>query len=344
MENEYFYKNMMKSNSKNTPTISIIIPVFNAEKTIERCIQSLQEQTYEEMEFLFIDDGSTDATSKLIKQYQASDHRIKYFFQCNSGVSSARNYGLKLAQGEYVGFCDADDWVDKDTYELLIYNLKNNKADISIVQLYYERICGSRETPFGNDNRLYVMSPSEAVCEMDKGKLFLGHIWNKLFKKEILQGIAFDKDIFMCEDTLFVHLAISKANLIVFQNSCKYHYVEMSNSLSSSRANKKYLTRRNAYLQIEKICRSNCFYSALPYVYNNIIEGDFSIAWAMAIERKLSRDFYSAIRKEIKKYMDEIRHSGNNSTYTKSFMKSIFLLDRRFFCIYAKIIDKRRGK
>lgn len=336
----------MYNNSKKEPTISVIIPVFDAQETIERCVQSLQKQTYGKLEFLFIDDGSTDATSEIIKRHQVSDNRIRYYYQSNNGVSSARNYGLELAQGEYIGFCDADDWVDEDIYELLVNNILENNADISIVQLYYERDNGIREMPFGNDNRLYVMSPSETACEMNKGKLFLGHIWNKLFSRKVLQGITFAKNIYMCEDALFVHLALSNANTIVFQNTCKYHYVEMSNSLSSRRGNVKYLTRREAYLQIEQVCLKEGFRKALPYVYNNIIEGDLLIAQTVALDSKLNRDYYFEIKKEIKKYTDEIRclsKSNMNSVSHVSLLKTLFFINRHVFCSYVKLIHKRQG-
>ena len=129
----------MYNNSKKEPTISVIIPVFDAQETIERCVQSLQKQTYGKLEFLFIDDGSTDATSEIIKRHQVSDNRIRYYYQSNNGVSSARNYGLELAQGEYIGFCDADDWVDDEPTRVRDDNAADDHANA------YQRVGGHVE-------------------------------------------------------------------------------------------------------------------------------------------------------------------------------------------------------
>ena len=120
----------MYNNSKKEPTISVIIPVFDAQETIERCVQSLQKQTYGKLEFLFIDDGSTDATSEIIKRHQVSDNRIRYYYQSNNGVSSARNYGLELAQGEYIGFCDADDWYEHNMIEVMVRTIEEQNVDV----------------------------------------------------------------------------------------------------------------------------------------------------------------------------------------------------------------------
>ena len=114
------------------PLISVIVPIYNAEQYIDRCIKSILKQTYSNLEVLLIDDGSSDGSSSICKQYELSDNRVHYYHQHNSGVSAARNKGLDIAKGEYIGFCDADDWIESDMYEVLYSMINSSQSDIAI--------------------------------------------------------------------------------------------------------------------------------------------------------------------------------------------------------------------
>ncbi|MBQ7792832.1 MAG: glycosyltransferase family 2 protein, partial [Clostridia bacterium] len=126
------------SESFNQPLISIIIPVYNAAHYFERCIKSVLEQTYKNLEIILIDDGSTDGSEKLCDQYKEIDDRIKVVHKKNGGQSSARNLGLTMITGDYVGFVDSDDYIEKDMYEYLYNNMVKYHADISICHFYSE--------------------------------------------------------------------------------------------------------------------------------------------------------------------------------------------------------------
>ena len=117
--------------------ISIIIPVYNVENYIERCIDSLISQSYINLEIILVDDGSTDKSGEICDRYAVVDNRIKVIHIKNSGRGEARNIGLSQANGQYIGFVDSDDWVEKDLYKYLIENIEETKADISICA-YYE--------------------------------------------------------------------------------------------------------------------------------------------------------------------------------------------------------------
>ena len=114
------------------PLISVIVPIYNAEQYIDRCLKSILKQTYSNLEVLLIDDGSSDGSSSICKQYELSDNRVHYYHQHNSGVSAARNKGLDIAKGEYIGFCDADDWIESDMYEVLYSMINSSQSDIAI--------------------------------------------------------------------------------------------------------------------------------------------------------------------------------------------------------------------
>ena len=112
------------------PTVSIIVPIYNVEKYLGRCLDSLLAQTLKNIEIIAVNDGSTDLSLKILKEYSIKDSRIKIINKPNGGVSSARNEGIQLASGEFIGFVDPDDWVDPEMYEDMVNHAKNEKADI----------------------------------------------------------------------------------------------------------------------------------------------------------------------------------------------------------------------
>ncbi len=111
-------------------TISVIIPVYNTEKELPKCLKSICDQTYKDLEIICIDDGSTDGSSQVLDEFSMKDNRIKVVHQKNGGESNARNTGLKMASGEYIAFCDCDDWIDTDMYEILARELNCENIDM----------------------------------------------------------------------------------------------------------------------------------------------------------------------------------------------------------------------
>lgn len=118
--------------------ISIIVPVYNVELYIHQCIDSIVNQTYQDIEILLIDDGSTDKCRNICDEYARIDHRIRVFHTENKGLSAARNLGLREARGEYIGFVDSDDWIEPNMYEVLLQQLEKNGAEISVCELFVE--------------------------------------------------------------------------------------------------------------------------------------------------------------------------------------------------------------
>lgn len=322
--------------------ISIIVPVFNSETTLEKCLNSLINQSYKNIEILVIDDGSTDKSAAIIKEMIQKDKRIHYFYQNNAGVSSARNYGLSLAKGEYIGFCDSDDWIELDMYEILLENLLNEKADVSIIQLYWDKINGSSEMPFGNDNSYYVFNKDEALIELNKGKLFLGQLWNKIFRKEVIANVRFDEKIYICEDVLFLNMALNNSSTVVFQNTCKYHYIQTADSAMEREYNYKYWTRREAYLKIVEMFVKEKKVFALPYVYKAIIEGDIQIAKKMFYSKCLDKNHYMILKNDMKnafKYLNAIKDQVD--LVTKIEVK-IYDTGRLAFFLYMYLLTFRK--
>lgn len=130
--------NDLENRQNSFPLISIIVPVYNVQEYLERCVVSLLHQTYHNLEIILIDDGSTDDSPKLCKELQNRDARIKFVSQINQGIGAVRNLGLSMAHGEYVGFVDSDDWVDEDMYESLLKLMLERNADVVCCAHYRE--------------------------------------------------------------------------------------------------------------------------------------------------------------------------------------------------------------
>lgn len=222
------------------PLISVIVPVYNVATFLVRCLDSLAKQTYTNIEFLLVDDGSTDNSGEICRRYAADDRRFRYLHQQNAGVSAARNLGLQEAKGEYLGFCDSDDWVDPDLYETLLALCIANQADISIVTCAVEEAEGT--VPFEDSEEIFRMCGTEALVEMHKAQKFAGQMWNKLIKRQLLQGKRFSQDIAIYEDILLLSEVFREAERVVYQKKHKYHYVIHPQSALNRSMNEKHWT------------------------------------------------------------------------------------------------------
>ncbi len=204
---------------KNAGLISIIVPVYNAEKYFCQCIESILTQSYSNFELILIDDGSPDRCSELCDEYARLDSRIKTIHQKNSGVSVARNTGLKVAKGEYVVFCDSDDEVKPDY--LLHFMDKPAQYDLVIGGFQYIDNIGKNVGFKAYDFKKYKELHSNGVFELI-GKCALSSVWGKRFNRSIIERyhILFDPELEFAEDTLFsVQYMIHSNSILVLQNT-----------------------------------------------------------------------------------------------------------------------------
>lgn len=230
--------------------VSIIVPVYNCEKYMEVCIDSILIQSYYNIEVIIIDDGSTDNTYKIIKEYINKDKRIKYFKQENSGPSVARNRGIEKANGEYLIFIDSDDFIEKIYVEKLVNEIKGKNFDIVC--------CGYIDkSKYGivklNDFWInkYELNKQEFLSCVCKG--IGGVLWSKIFRKDIIieNKIRMNPKIFMSEDLIFILEYCKYINRIGVINECLYHYNRLNYSSISSNIDINYL--ENYVLLINKI-------------------------------------------------------------------------------------------
>lgn len=221
--------------------VSIIVPVYNVEKYLEKCIDSILNQTFHEFELILVDDGSNDLSGEICEKYKKNDFRIRVIHKKNGGLSSARNSGLSIAKGEYISFIDSDDYIDKDMISILYNNIIKNEADISICD-YYEVYSNEKKIERVNcDNVEVVMNNTEALNKIyeEKGWLYVV-AWNKLYKKELFENIKFMEGK-IHEDEIIAHELLYNAKRIVYTNKKLYYYLQRKDSIMGESFNIKKL-------------------------------------------------------------------------------------------------------
>ncbi|WJH32304.1 glycosyltransferase [Paenibacillus sp. CC-CFT747] len=227
--------------------VSVIIPVFNAQRYIRSCIESLLTQSLHESEFIFVNDGSKDNGERIIKEYQEEDNRIILINQANQGVSAARNAGIKVARGKYLGFVDADDSVDLDFLETLYSEAENDQCDIVVSALEIE-LEGRRvvtESPFPAGLVMGTKEIEEEVLPYFIKTDQLNTACTKLYRRTVIQdnGVEFPLKVALGEDGIFNMRAFQRAKRIKFIRYTGYHYRETAGSATRNLRDKDYFQR-----------------------------------------------------------------------------------------------------
>ena len=211
------------------PMISVIVPVYNVSAYLERCMRSLLDQTYTNLEIILVDDGSTDGSGDLCDQWAARDSRIRVIHRKNNGLSQARNDGLDAATGEFITFVDSDDILSPHLCRVL-YNAMGRKADISICEA--EHIFGDKPYAFAVCEEQEILTGYQAICQMWYQKSFLPSAWAKLYRRELFDGIRFTVGR-LFEDIDLMHEVFARANTIVYNRSRLYGYVHREGSITT---------------------------------------------------------------------------------------------------------------
>ncbi len=217
------------------PMITMIIPVYNAERTIARCIDSVLKQEYTNFELLIVDDGSTDNSGAICDSYEEKDSRIRVIHQENSGVSASRNLALSLARGTYVQFLDSDDWITPNAMRLLSNAALTFHCDMVISDFY--RVSGKRVSHKGNIDEEGLLTTEEFAAYMleNPADFYYGVLWNKLYRREIIETyqLKMDPAISWCEDFMFNLEYIRHAKTFYVLPVPLYYYVNTKGSLAN---------------------------------------------------------------------------------------------------------------
>ena len=212
--------------------ISIIIPVYNSAQYLERCLESVLNQTHRNLEIIIVNDGSQDCSREIIECFSSQDQRIVALHQKNQGVSAARNAGLAIAKGDFIGFVDADDEVHYDMYEFLHHNLETYEVDIS--HCGFELVKPDSIIKFHDTGNILLQNKIEALKELLLGKRVEPSTCNKLFKRNVLERVRFATHLKINEDLLFNIEAFNNAQRSIFEDIVKYRYHYNSISVSHS--------------------------------------------------------------------------------------------------------------
>ncbi len=250
--------------------VSVIIPVYNVEKYIEKCLDSLVNQTLKDIEIIVVNDGSPDNSQKIIDKYvKKYPNIVKSYIKKNGGQGSARNYGLKKATGEYIGYVDSDDYVSIDMYEKMYNKAKKDKSDIVICQNYID-----------NDGKITI--DSEEFVNIHDNRVFFGKmaVWNKIYKKEILVNNKINfKERVWYEDLAFTLKSIINSKNISFVDEPLYYYLIRPGSTMNNSNVEKNLEILDAFSDIiSYLDRKKCFdlyYDRIEFlaVYHIYISG-----------------------------------------------------------------------
>lgn len=285
------------------PKVSIIIPVYNVEKYLCRCLDSIINQSLKDIEIILVDDGSQDNCGKICDDYASTDNRIRVIHKKNAGVSSARNSGLEIASGEYIGFVDADDFAIDTMFEVLYSQAVLFEADISMCHFFRvdaeHKLETHKKIP-GPENIKKLNSRGAIDIVLDFNQAVQVAVWNKLFKRSVLRQLKFDVNKKMSEDFEFLIQAIIKSQTIICIPQALYgYYVQREGSATFCGKSVEWYGEQNAHIaSIVKII--NEFDPELRNIAigYKCVNGSLSLANGMVYSGKLEISAVKQIRDE----------------------------------------------
>lgn len=251
--------------------ISVIIPVYNVEKELRRCLDSIIGQTYRNLEIILVDDGSTDKSGSICDEYENKDSRTKVIHKRNGGLSDARNCGIEIATGNYITFVDSDDYVTADYVEYLLMEAKKNGADVSIVS--HKKIWNENDQLNDVKEIQKIFTPIEAVEDLFYQRHIETSAWGKLYRRNIFQNIRFPVGL-LYEDLATTYLLLLNSKKIVWSNAKKYYYFQREDSIMYREFSEKKMDRIHIseeildkvhlqYPELEKAAISRTFISCI---------------------------------------------------------------------------------
>lgn len=317
----------------NLVKISVIVPVYKVEKYLEKCLNSILNQTYKNLEIILVDDGSPDNCGVICDQYAKLDNRIIVIHKENGGLSEARNAGLNIASGDLIGFVDSDDYIEPSMFQVLYDNLVSHKADISLCGVY---LVDDDEKELGH---LIVENKTCTGKEiLEKYDFFYGGyvvVWNKLYRKEIFEDLRFKKGR-IHEDEFIFHHVFSKCSTVVSVPIPLYNYLQRPNSIMGNHSGNEQLDVMEALIE-----RMN-WYISQRYSSHSIYRIVRQIDMVAFLTHKYKLDTYEVVRK--KELINNYRRAINSFLKYSKNAKHILIgmLSMVSPCMTYRIIMKER--
>ena len=284
------------------PLISIIVPIYKVEKYLERCVQSIVDQTYKNLEIILVDDGSPDNCPAMCDAWAKRDCRIKVIHKKNGGLSDARNAGMAIANGELMGFVDSDDWISPEMYQLLYERLEADNSDISAcgVEMVWEDGTPSRML---TKSGCCVLDREEAMQAIIEESWLKQPVWYKLYKTEQIRDISFPVGKYH-EDVFWSYQAVARARRVSVVDTPCYHYTQRSGSIMGEGYSLKRLDSLDAkVLRLTYVCEY--FPQLIPSAHSNLL---FSCMYAFQMcLQHLTPPEIELARERIEKIIDIVK-------------------------------------
>lgn len=314
--------------------ISIIVPAYNIADYLGRCLDSLLAQSYENLEIIVVDDGSSDQTAEVLDTYAAKDSRIIAVYQSNQGVSAARNHGLDLATGDYIGFTDGDDFVESDMFAFLVQLLEEKRVDIA--HCGYQMVFPNHIDYYYNTGTERLLNQDEGVYELLTGTMIEPGLWNKLYRAELFQSVRLAEGVQETEDLLCNFELFMLAENSYFADVPKYHYMLREGSATTTvMSEKKHQDRFHVASTMLERCKENdVLYSAAYEKYIRIIiENATQKNW-----QKLRQEFRQRLKAEVGTVLREKKISRK----LKGMVLGIVYMPRLYYLV-RRAYEKKTG-
>lgn len=310
--------------------ISVIVPIYKVEKHLNKCLDSLINQTYKNLEIILVDDGSPDRCGIICDEYSKKDNRIMVIHKDNEGVASARNLGMEVATGEYIGFVDSDDWIESDMYELLMKNALEYDADISMCgENVYENglIISSK-----GDSSIIFMDQLEARKFTVVGGS-MGLIWNKIYKTSIVKNVRFSSEYGCSEDLIFVYDVVRNVNKVVYEKSEKYNYFRREGGITKGEFG------YGAFGVVDvmrKMMESEKGTEVYPYCIKGYTDAAYTVLSGI-IKNKKCEDKFNDLIYSILDLRKQIIFGGHHSLKDKVKVILITISPKLYKCVIKKV-------
>ena len=307
--------------------VSVIVPIYNVENYVKKCLDSLAAQTLEDVEFILIDDGSTDSSGKIADQY-SSDPRFRIFHTENRGLSAARNYGIDQSHGEYLMFVDGDDWVDPEFCRIPYETAKKKEADLIVFQVYHIKNGKIRKNKSAAKN-----IPIGIVDNYTAIKYGYNTVWNKLYKRELFDSIRYPEGrVFEDIATTYKLIHIAKRTVII-NNYLYYYYIGREGSITNAQS--------SLYFADRFIATKEQYEDMILYGYPE--DRRLALLWAAAIrylvrKQPCNEETYL----QASQVVDSIIGLPKQISLKQRVALAAWRTDKRLFAFLCKVTGKRK--
>lgn len=321
--------------------LSVIVPVYNLEAELPRCLDSILAQTYSNLEILVVDDGSQDNSQQVIEAYASQDSRIKPIFQENAGVTAARLAGIAQAAGSWIGFVDGDDEIEPSMYERLLKNASVHHADIS--HCGYQMVFpDGRVHYFHNSGTCKLQNSETAVRDLLEGTLVEPGLCNKLYRSKLFLDLPsrMDTSIRINEDFLMNYYLFSAAEYAVFEDWCPYHYIVRRTSASRAKMNAHKIYDP---IRVKETILADVSEQLIPDARNAFLSTCIYTYCSLALEKQT---LYAQARKHIRKKLSQRRswfpHLPKKARLLAFLIVNAPVLFHFLYPIYSRFLQKHK--